>query len=249
MNLKMDRNNENLKMSELVLEHNHALHLPETLHLTVSQGKISDLQAFEIETTNDAKIGSKAAHELATRQVGGPLNLSYTLRDHKNYLRTKRQREVAYGQAGSLLKYFRDKIAENPSFQYALQMDREEQIANIFWVDAKMIMDYAHFGDVRTVVFGAALMYDETFELFKWLFETFLKAHNGQQPKTFYTDKDATMGKAIAEVFFEAWHGLCTFHIMQNAIKHLHEDKDEEKEKGKKKQKKKQKRNWRRMNA
>jgi zinc finger SWIM domain-containing protein 3 len=47
------------------------------------------------------------------------------------------------------------------------------------------------------------------------------------------------MGKAVAEVFAEAWHGLCTFHIMQNAIKHLHEDKDEEKEKGKKKQKKK----------
>ena len=27
-------------------------------------------------------------------------------------------------------------------------MDREEQIANIFWVDAKMLADYAYFGDV-----------------------------------------------------------------------------------------------------
>jgi len=45
---------------------------------------------------------------------------------------------MAYGQAGSMLMYFQEKIAENPSFQYALQMDREEQIANIFWVDAKM---------------------------------------------------------------------------------------------------------------
>jgi hypothetical protein len=44
--------------------------------------------------------------------------------------------------------YFQDKIAENPSFQYALQMDIEEQIANIFWVDAKMLTDYAYFGDV-----------------------------------------------------------------------------------------------------
>ena len=55
---------------------------------------------------------------------------------------------MAYGQAGSMLKYFQEKIVENPAFQYALQMDCEEQIANIFWVDAKMIMDYAHFGDV-----------------------------------------------------------------------------------------------------
>jgi hypothetical protein len=64
-------------------------------------------------------------------------------------------------------------------------------------------------------------MYDETFESFKWLFQTFLKAHNGKQPKTIYTDQDSAMGKAVKEVFVDAWHGLCTFHIMQNAVKHL----------------------------
>jgi zinc finger SWIM domain-containing protein 3 len=161
---------------------------------------------------------------------------------------------MAYGEAGSMLQYFRDKIAANPSFQYATQMDIEEKIANIFWADAKMIADYTHFGDVvsfdttfgtnresrpfgvfvgfnqfrETVVFGAALMYDETFESFRWLFETFLQAHNGKQPKTFYTDQDFAMGKAVELVFHESWHGLCTFHIMQNAIKHLpKQEKDE----------------------
>jgi zinc finger SWIM domain-containing protein 3 len=228
----------------------------------VSQRKISDLQAFEIETADDAGIGPKATHELASCQVGGPLNLSYTLCDHKNYLWFKRQREMAYGQAGNMLKYFQDKIAKNSSFQYALQMDCEEQIANIFWVDAKMIVDYAHFEDVvsfdttfgtnkesrpfavfvgfnhfrETIVFGVALLYDETFESFKWLFETFLKCHNGKQPKTFYTDQDAAMGKAVTQVFAEAWHGLCIFHIMQNAVKHLHEENDDEKKKEKKKE-------------
>ena len=65
-------------------------------------------------------------------------------------MRTKRQRELAFGQAGSMLKYFHEKIADNPSFQYALQLDCEEDITNIFWADAKMILDYAHFGDVVT---------------------------------------------------------------------------------------------------
>jgi hypothetical protein len=91
-----------------------------------------------------------------------------------------------------MLKYFEDKIVENPSFQHALQKDCDGQIANIFWADAKMVVDYAHFGDVITfdttfgtnkefrpfgvfvgfnhfreiVIFGAALMYDETFESF-----------------------------------------------------------------------------------
>jgi zinc finger SWIM domain-containing protein 3 len=251
MSLKLDRKKGNYEVSELVLEHNHILHLLETLQLVVPQRKISDLQ--EIETADDVEIGTKVAHELASHHVGRSPNLSYTLQDQKNYLLTKRQREMAYGQAGSMLKYFQDKIAEIPSFQYALQMDCEEQIANIFWVDGKMIMDYAHFGDVvsfdtfgtnngsrpfgvfvgfnhfrETVIFGAALMYDETVESFKWLFEAFLKAHSGQQPKTIYTDQDFAMEKAVAEVFSEAWHGLCTSHIMQNFVKHLHEDKNED---------------------
>ena len=41
-----------------------------------------------------------------------------------------------------------------------------------------------------------------TFQAFKWLFETFLTTHNGQQPKTFYTDQDATMdGVPVADPF------------------------------------------------
>jgi hypothetical protein len=153
-----------------------------------------------------------------------------------------------------MLKYIHDKIAENPSFHYATQMEIEEKIANIFWTDAKMSVDYAHFGDTvsfdttfgtnresqpfgvfvgfnqfrKMIVFGVALMYNETFESFKWLFETFLKSHNGKQPKTFYTDQDFAMGKAVEQVFHEACHGLCSFHILQNDIKQLpKQEKDE----------------------
>jgi zinc finger SWIM domain-containing protein 3 len=45
------------------------------------------------------------------------MNLSYTCRDQNNHLQTRRQRELAYGQAGSMLKYFQDKVCEIPSFQ------------------------------------------------------------------------------------------------------------------------------------
>ena len=115
-----------------MLEDNHLLQLPETCHLMASQRKISKLQAFEIETADDYGIRPKVAHELASRQVGESLNLGYICRDRKNYLQSKRQRELAFGQAGSMLKYFHDKIAENPLFQYALQLDCEEHITNIF---------------------------------------------------------------------------------------------------------------------
>ena len=105
MGLTMDREKGTYKVTDLILEHNHMLQLPQTSHLMVSQRKISELQGFEIETANDVGIRPKASHELA----------SYTLRDHKNYLRGKHQREMAYGQAGSMLMYFQEKIAENPS--------------------------------------------------------------------------------------------------------------------------------------
>ena len=193
MTISLDRVQRNYEVTDIVLEHNHCLQLPQTCHLMASQRKISELQAFEIEAAEDSGIMPQAAHEFACRQVGGPLNLGYTCRDQKNYLRTKRQRELAYGQAGSMLKYFHNKMIENPSFQYALQLDCEEDIANIFWADAKMLLDYAHFGDVvtfdttfgtnkeyrpfgvflgpnqfrETTIFGAALLFDETFESFK----------------------------------------------------------------------------------
>jgi len=146
----LDREIGNYEVTNVVLEHNHLLHIPEAFHLMRSQRKISELQAFEIETADDSGIRPKVAHELVTRQVGGPLNLSYTCRDRKNYLQSRRQRELAFGQAGSMLKYFHDKIIENPSLQYALELDYEEHITNIFSADAKMILDYANFGDVVT---------------------------------------------------------------------------------------------------
>lgn len=142
-----------------------------------------------------------------------------------------------------------------------MQLDCEEHIANIFWADAKMMLDYAHFGDIvtfdttfgtnkeyrpfgvflglnqfrETAIFGAALMFDETSASFAWLFRTFLAAHNGRQPKTIFTDQDAAMGNAVDVVFTEAYHGLCTFHIMQNAVKHLSPIEGEEKDEGKEK--------------
>ncbi|KAK8939271.1 Protein FAR1-RELATED SEQUENCE 5 [Platanthera zijinensis] len=151
------------------------------------------------------------------------------------------------GEVGCLLKYFQRKTLEDPSFFYAVQLDHSEQVTNIFWADARMRIDYDIFGDVITfdttfstnkeyrpfgvfigfnhhrglIVFGAALLYDETAESFAWLFETFLEAHKSKKPKTIFTDQDAAMAKALSEVFPETRHGLCTWHLMQNGIKHL----------------------------
>nr|KYP45782.1 Protein FAR-RED ELONGATED HYPOCOTYL 3 [Cajanus cajan] len=111
-------------------------------------------------------------------------------------------------------------------------MDIDEQIKNVFWTDANMILDYGYFVDVSLdttynrplalfsgfnhykgiVIFGATLLYDETTKSFKWLIETFLEAHNQQKSQTIFTDQDQAMAKALVEVMLEIHHGLCTWH-------------------------------------
>ena len=68
----------------------------------------------------------------------------------KNYLCTKRQRDMEHGKATSLGRYFNRQLKENPSYYFATQLDCEELITNIFWADARMIIDYSHFSDVIT---------------------------------------------------------------------------------------------------
>ena len=92
-----------------------------------------------------------------------------------------------------------------------------------------MVINYSHFGDAvtfdttystnrdarllgvflglnhhrETVVFGAALLYDETIVSFVCLFETFLKAMSEKKPITNFTDQDATMLAALQIVIPE----------------------------------------------
>ncbi|CAK8533806.1 unnamed protein product [Lathyrus sativus] len=154
---------------------------------------------------------------------------------------------MVYGEASYLSQNFQRQLLENPSFIHAYQMDIEEQITNVFWCDANMILDYGYFDDVVSfdttyctnfanrplalfsgfnhykglIIFGAALLYDETIESFKWLFDTFLQAHNNKKSKIVFTDQDQAMAKAFAKVMLETHHGLCTWHLSQNGIKHL----------------------------
>ncbi|KAK3188637.1 hypothetical protein Dsin_028198 [Dipteronia sinensis] len=212
-----------------------------------SQRKIYVSQSIKVDLAEGSEISVKSSYELLGRRVGGRESLSYTKQDQNNYLRSKRQNKLAYGEAGCVLNYFPHQALKNPSFFYAVQLDSEEQITNMFWVDARMIIDYGQFGDVmsfdttykinkenrsfvvfvglnhhrETVIFAGILMYDETTDSFIWLFETFLQAMSGKALKTIFTDQDTAMAKAILHVMPCTYHRLCTWHIMQNALKNV----------------------------
>ncbi|XP_057794383.1 protein FAR1-RELATED SEQUENCE 5-like [Salvia miltiorrhiza] len=232
---------------QFVEDHNHYLSSPHKTHLHRSHRKITSSAAMQIQMANDVGITPKASHDLMVRQVGGRENLGFIPQDYKNYLRSKRTRETRIGDTGGVLEYLQKMQFSDPNFFYAIQVDEDDLITNIFWSDAKMRTDYSNFGDVicfdttykknnegrpialfvgvnhhkQTVIFGAALLYDETSSTFEWLFDTFTRAMREKKPKTILTDQDAAMAKALTYIWPETHHRLCLWHIFQNAAIHL----------------------------
>lgn len=185
--------------------------------------------------------------DLLTRQAGGRENVGFIRDDYKNYLRTKRTIQMKFGDTGGVLEYLQKNQAEDPNFTYAIQVDVEDLITNIFWADARMKVDYDRFGDVvcfdttyrknkegrplalfvgvnhhkQTIIFGGALLYDETIKTFEWLFDTFSRTMSGRKPNAILTDQDTAMDKALSTQWPETKHRLCVWHMYQNAAKHL----------------------------
>ncbi|XP_038971619.1 protein FAR-RED IMPAIRED RESPONSE 1-like isoform X2 [Phoenix dactylifera] len=210
-------------ISEFVADHNHQLAAPLDIQMLRSQ------------------------RLLAKVQPGGRQSTSLIPADYRNYLRSKRMKDMKNGDAGALLEYLQKMKSKNPSFFYAIQVDEEDQLTNIFWADAQSMMDYHYFGDVvcfdtayrtndydrpfalffgvnhhkQITIFGAALLYDETVESFKWLFETFKTAMCRKQPRTVLTDRSAAVYDAIAAIWTGTMHRLCLWQIHQDAMKNL----------------------------
>jgi zinc finger SWIM domain-containing protein 3 len=186
--------------------------------------------------------------EFMVQFYGGADKVPFSWMDCNNEIGRQRKKYLEANDTKTLMDYLKNKQIEDPSFFYAVDIDEEDgRMINFFWADGQSIMDYACFGDVvsfdttfqtnkfelpfapllgtnhhkQTIIFGAALLFDETIESFVWLFQTFLEAMSGKHPSTIFTDQDAAMAGAISYVFPNTSHRLCLWHIYLNAAKHL----------------------------
>ncbi|KAI7754376.1 hypothetical protein M8C21_025608 [Ambrosia artemisiifolia] len=156
--------------------------------------------------------------------------------------------------AQNLLDYFRKMQAENPGFYYAIQLDDDNRMANVFWADARSRTAYSHFGDTvtfdtvyrvkrykvpfapftgvnhhgQTILFGCALLLDESECTFTWLFKTFLAAMNDRAPVSIITDPEKSIQSAVSHVFpgtrhcFNKWDVLREGHKRLAYVCHMH---------------------------
>ncbi|XP_078163345.1 protein FAR1-RELATED SEQUENCE 9-like [Carex rostrata] len=155
-----------------------------------------------------------------------------------------------FGEGGDvqvLLDYFRKKQSENPDFFYALQVDNSSCVTNALWADARSRAAYRYFGDAVTfdttykknkymmpvvvfsglnhhlqpVIFGCALLVEETEFSLVWLFETWLAAMGGRAPVSVITDQNRAVAAAVSKVFPGTHHRLCKWLILSRTKQKL----------------------------
>ncbi|KAJ7949454.1 Protein FAR1-RELATED SEQUENCE like [Quillaja saponaria] len=187
------------------------------------------------EPNHVVRSSSPVEHSHPARNIGP---FSYVRPSHKRTLGRDAQ---------NLLNYFKKMQAENPGFYYAIQLDDDNRMTNVFWADARSRAAYNYFGDAvifdtmyrpnryqvpfapftgvnhhgQMVLFGCALLLDESESSFAWLFKTWLSAMNDRPPASITTDQDRAIQAAVALVFPETRHCICKWHILREGQERL----------------------------
>ncbi|XP_074359402.1 protein FAR1-RELATED SEQUENCE 5-like [Apium graveolens] len=209
------RSNGKYKIFKFISEHSHDLISPSKSHFLRSHESLNDIQKSQIEMAHSSGIAPKTSTDLLSQQAGGSENVGFIRDDYKNYLRTKRTIQMKFGETCGVLEYLKKKQAEDPNFTYVIQVDVENLITNIFWVDVRMKVEYDRFGDV--------ICFDTKYrkKTFEWLFDTFARVMSGRKPSTILIDQDAAMDNALSTQWPKNKYRLCVCQMYQNAAKHL----------------------------
>ncbi|CAL5328782.1 unnamed protein product [Camellia sinensis] len=227
-------------VSGFVREHNHELVPPDQVHCLRSHRQISGPAKTLIDTLQAAGMGPRRIMSALIKEYGGISKVGFTEVDCRNYMRNNRQRSLE-GDIQLLLDYLIQMHAENHSFFYSVQGDEDQYTGNVFWADPKARINYTYFGDTVTfdttyrsnryrlpfapftgvnhhgqpVLFGCALLINESEASFVWLFKTWLTAMSGCPPVSITTDHDMVIRSAIMQVFPETRHRFCKWHIFK----------------------------------
>ncbi|GAV74313.1 FAR1 domain-containing protein/SWIM domain-containing protein/MULE domain-containing protein [Cephalotus follicularis] len=233
-------------VSAFIKEHNHELVPPDKVHFLRSHRHVSGAAKSLIDTLQGAGIGPSGIMSALIKEYGGISNVGFTERDCRNYMRSSRQRTLG-GDTQNLLDYLRSKQADHPAFFYAIQGDEDHCMSNVFWADPKARTNYSYFGDTITfdttyrsnryrlpfapftgvnhhgqpVLFGCALLINESEASFVWLFKTWLTAMSGRPPVSITTDHDRMISLAVNQVLPETRHRFCKWHIFKECQEKL----------------------------
>nr|XP_017245268.1 PREDICTED: protein FAR1-RELATED SEQUENCE 5-like [Daucus carota subsp. sativus] len=256
-------NREKLKKWEVTLvdlKHNHTMISKDEVHFMQRPRNITPVIRQLIVTLNRSGIGPSKTLNVLGELTGGLENIGFGSQDVRNVLRDIRHYVFDSTDASKGLALLRElKCNSQGEFFYKVDMDEENHVRAMLWVDPRSLNAYQNFGDVvvfdstyrtnrycmpfvpftgvnhhyQSILFGFALIRDETEKSYLWVFKNWLEAIGNKAPQTIITDQDIAIGNAIAEVLPNTNHLFCSWHISTKfgeKLSHLYANHDHFKE-------------------
>ncbi|KAG6716930.1 hypothetical protein I3842_04G073100 [Carya illinoinensis] len=225
---------------EFLKEHNHELLPALAYHFRIHRN-IKLAEKNNIDILHAVSERTRKMYVEMSRQSGRYQDIGFLQSDTSYQFDKGQQLTLDEGDAQVMLEYFKRIQKENPNFFYAMDLNEEQRLRNLFWVDAKSRHDYVSFKDAvsfdtsyiksneklpfapfvgvnhhsQSMLLGCALVADETKSTFVWLMKTWLRAMGGQAPKVMITDQDRALKAAIEEVFPNTRHCFSLWHVLE----------------------------------
>ncbi|XP_043811191.1 protein FAR-RED IMPAIRED RESPONSE 1 isoform X2 [Manihot esculenta] len=238
MHVKRRQHDGRWVVRSFIKEHNHEI-FPDQAYFFRGHRNL-DLGNNNVDALHAIRARTKKVYVSMSRQSGGYKKQENQKRSLTNMSGSKRHLALDEGDAQIMLEHFRYMQDENPNFFYAMDLNEEQCLRNVLWVDAKARLDYGYFGDViffdttylkseyklpfapffgvnhhfQCLLLGCALVADETKSTYVWLMQAWLRAVGGVAPKVILTDQDKSLEQAIAEVFPNSQHCFCLWHLL-----------------------------------
>nr|XP_017229027.1 PREDICTED: protein FAR1-RELATED SEQUENCE 5-like [Daucus carota subsp. sativus] len=230
------------ELTTVELEHNHDLVSPSKMTLIQRERHVTSAARNLINVLNVSGIRPSQTMSLFSNMQGGVSNVGFGSQNIRNVVRDERKKKIQVSDAQAGLDLLsRLKEEGGGKFFVKTQVDGENRLKNLVWVDPKCLMAYSNFGDVvafdttyrtnryampfvpftgvnhhyQSVLFGFALMRDEVKSSFEWVLRTWLEAVGDKHPNAIITDQDQAMAGAIASILPQTRHLLCSWHISQ----------------------------------
>lgn len=148
----------------------------------------------------------------------------------------------------SLKKFIEKMQHRKPNFIHSWDLDPESHVKNFFWTDSRAQAQYRYFGDVITfdvmylqhsrasrplatllgvnnhghlVLLGCGLLSGDSKENYVWLLKRWLSCMNGKSPEAITTGYSDVITEAVAEVFPNARHRFCFWHILKKLLENV----------------------------
>lgn len=221
-----------------IKDHNHEIFPDQACHFR-GHGKL-DLGNRDAEALQAIRSRTKKMYVTMSTKYGRYKKVDNQKGITGNHSGGRQHLGLDEGDLCAMLDHFMYMQDENPNFFYAIDLNEEQQLRNVFWVDAKSRLDYRHFGDVvlldtthiknenklpfvpfigvnhhfQFLLLGCAIVSDDSKSTYTWLMQAWFRAMGGHAPKVMLTDQDKALKEAVAEVLPGSRHCFCLWHIL-----------------------------------